>query len=359
MAKGTKGWRILKAFGAVVVLWALATVGILLYAIHCHDDINGQIPILQPQEAVASSIRTSDRHHRQQDEEQRRKILINELRDDIKKIRNRLVSDQKLGGGYPSNHNQETLPRHHEAHSHFNRNNTLQRRHYGESKTKPRTRTSSPWSPTQKKPVKPLSMGEIAITGRKHFDTQGRPVICVERNVTTSRCQLHPCQHTMTNPTDEYGFIVHQHNNTRGRRMAISGSAVSGSGCAISHTYKFVYIHVLKSGGMTVKTFLKRGLCGMAASCEALKIVNCAKAIIDYPDYFSFSFVRNPFDRMYSAYSMAESMKGQSNFQWNFQDFVLMNKTLRRRFTSYIETSQKSRTAIVLRIPRKFSRQLY
>ena len=100
-------------------------------------------------------------------------------------------------------------------------------------------------------------------------------------------------------------------------QMQITGSASAGSGCAVSHKYKFLYIHVLKSGGMTLKTFLKMALCGSTQKpCQqgnhVLEIVNCGTAVQQYQDYFVWSFVRNPFSRMYSAYAMAMEYRGHN-----------------------------------------------
>ena len=42
---------------------------------------------------------------------------------------------------------------------------------------------------------------------------------------------------------------------------------------------------------------------------DLIAIVDCGSTVARYPDYLVWSFVRNPFSRMYSAYSMAK--KGQ------------------------------------------------
>ena len=109
--------------------------------------------------------------------------------------------------------------------------------------------------------------------------------------------------------------------------MVLSGSANSGSGCAISHQYKFMYIHVLKSGGMTVKAFLKNALCGRTEKpCpmgdHVLEIVNCGINVAKHRDYFIWSFVRSPFSRLYSGYSMADSMRNH-RAPYTFETFAL------------------------------------
>lgn len=112
-----------------------------------------------------------------------------------------------------------------------------------------------------------------------------------------------------------YGFIhrpisIRQHHSSN--QMIISGQATAGSGCAISHKYQFIFIHTLKSGGMSIKSFLKRGLCNGITQMPCsnggkhmLDIVSCHEAIVSNPNYFIWSFVRNPYSRMYSIYAMA------------------------------------------------------
>lgn len=115
-------------------------------------------------------------------------------------------------------------------------------------------------------------------------------------------------------PDPHYGYGFVDRGKNRGVRMTIGGSAASGSGCALSHKYQFIFVHVLKSGGTTVKGFLQDGLCGntqlpCATGNDNLQIVDCASSIAKYPNYFVFSFVRNPYSRMYSAYAMAHSYR--------------------------------------------------
>ena len=102
-------------------------------------------------------------------------------------------------------------------------------------------------------------------------------------------------------------------------RPPISGSAGAGSGCLVSLKYKFIYVHVLKSAGSTLKWFFGNGLCGeevtrpahppCSAGTDVLEVVSCHTAFRNHPDFFSFSFVRNPFGRAFSGYSMAKHMR--------------------------------------------------
>jgi hypothetical protein len=178
------------------------------------------------------------------------------------------------------------------------------------------------------------------IISTKNYDTQGQPTVCVHRNESgDNKCHLEPCG---AGGDDYYGFVMHE-QNTRGAAMKIGGMARMGSGCAVSHRYKFVYIHVLKSAGMTVKAFLKKALCGEAFPAEQscpmggnkqLEIMDCVPAVFHHPDYFVFSFVRNPFARMFSAYSMADGMRTEQQKDTPmvpFDRFVQMGYAERRR----------------------------
>jgi hypothetical protein len=189
--------------------------------------------------------------------------------------------------------------------------------------------------------------------------TAGRATMCAVR--TQHGCIIQPCQQqqqqqqettagarmatnggrndTIPEADWHYGHgLVHRDNDLRGTTMMTSGQAKSGSGCAMSVKYKFIYIHVLKSAGMTIKAFLKRALCGGSTGAVTpcfqsdndtdaehdhehehehdhkdepplLEIVDCAAALQEHPDYFVWSFVRNPFARLYSGYSMADNFR--------------------------------------------------
>jgi hypothetical protein len=95
---------------------------------------------------------------------------------------------------------------------------------------------------------------------------------------------------------------------------------------------------------MTIKAFLKNALCGTTeAPCpngkDVLQIVDCGptlQALTRDPnkqDYFVWSFVRDPFGRLYSAYSMADSMRDPHHPEFSFEQFVLVEPK-RRRYMS-------------------------
>jgi hypothetical protein len=155
-------------------------------------------------------------------------------------------------------------------------------------------------------------------------------------------CRLNPC-HTRrkANQRLQRGFAVKYPDTFRlsdnSLPMQIAGSAGSGSGCALSHKYRFLFIHNLKVGGTTTKSFLRKALCPApndgasrrpktyavhrhgqgprmrtlrkpifqcTAGNETLQIVNCIDGlrIAKEKSFFIWSFVRNPFSRLYSGY---------------------------------------------------------
>jgi len=100
----------------------------------------------------------------------------------------------------------------------------------------------------------------------------------------------------------------------------------------ISHSSKFIFVHVQRTGGNTlsnqlIKTFGTdleiHSQHGNAQSKEA-------EILYKHRDYLSFGFVRNPWERMFSWYSLLH--KNKSNFihyeQDRFQTFLTNNLTL-------------------------------
>jgi len=156
-------------------------------------------------------------------------------------------------------------------------------------------------------------------------------------------CRIEECQQQglkdnqrIENPQNDHfpaaGFVVRDgsvQNHTTSYHIP---HTMALNGCVVSHKYRFVYIHVLKSGGMTFKTFLKKALCNgeTVMPCvngkQVLQVAHCRSVLSDPSiqdndrPYLIWSVVRNPFQRMHSGYAMAQQFALQN---FTFSDFVL------------------------------------
>lgn len=191
--------------------------------------------------------------------------------------------------------------------------------------------------------------------------TSSITTIC-STTVENRECRIHQCDEdgknqNVTSVLPPYTFVNHSNLDIE-ISMRISGYANAGSGCAISRKYKFFYIHNLKSGGIAIKSFLKDALSPMNdhsrhhrlglkiprqrmdkrhfknldSGGEWIQIVNCREGLKEArkKSFFVFSFVRSPYKRLYSAYSMALHMKITGAEEFSFRDFVLDRKKIRR-----------------------------
>lgn len=127
---------------------------------------------------------------------------------------------------------------------------------------------------------------------------------CVRRK--DDQCQLYPCAERsgaveeVAPPNPFFGYagnFVHRDRDMTKPLPKTLGDTGWASGCILSDEYKFVFIHVLKSGGTAVKKFIKDALCA-DSECEyapptLVRAEGCIKAIRDHQDYFHFSFVRS------------------------------------------------------------------
>ncbi|KAL7515178.1 hypothetical protein ACHAXN_012513 [Cyclotella atomus] len=207
-----------------------------------------------------------------------------------------------------------------------------------------------------------------SMLSRFHFDTSlhvmketliaardsDEDILACVRNVGRN-CQLYPCikddngefieTDTPESPFGYAGRFVHRDDLVEKPLMQTIGDKGWGSGCVVSDEYKFVYIHVLKSGGTATKEFLRKSLCGEEdIDCKKvdphiLRPSGCRAAILNYTDYFTFSFVRNPFSRMYSMYSMMDGFPlepGQKvTNSFSFRDFVLKPRERKNHTTMH------------------------
>tara|TARA_Y100001934_G_C12005935_1_gene609892 strand:+ start:173 stop:712 length:540 start_codon:yes stop_codon:yes gene_type:complete len=103
----------------------------------------------------------------------------------------------------------------------------------------------------------------------------------------------------------------------------------------INHKHKFAFVHIPRTGGTSVECFFEPTLCDKFYF--PTKHRTHAKFIERYPEYFSFSFVRNPWDRLLSFYikcggstdSVVDFKKWLSMYPYNtrhsmsMSDFIL------------------------------------
>lgn len=202
-------------------------------------------------------------------------------------------------------------------------------------------------------PVAPIK-SDIPMTEGRNSDkiTANQDALACVRNIG-NKCELYPCINDsgvfveITTPESPFGYagrFVHRDVDLKSQKplMKTIGDKGWGSGCVVSDEYKFVYIHVLKSGGTATKEFLRKALCGEDdKDCERvdphiLRPHGCKGAMLNYSDYFTFSFVRNPFSRTYSMYSMMDGFPiepGQKVTDvFSFHDFVI-NPEEREQYT--------------------------
>lgn len=76
----------------------------------------------------------------------------------------------------------------------------------------------------------------------------------------------------------------------------------------ISHSHKLIFVHIQKTGGMTVTKVLR----GNVPDISRLKqkhefAIQAREELDDWDEYFKFAFVRNPWDRLVSWYSMIKN----------------------------------------------------
>lgn len=81
------------------------------------------------------------------------------------------------------------------------------------------------------------------------------------------------------------------------------------TGCYVSDKYRFIFIHTLKNAGSSTQEFLREALCdgGAIETCDqsVLRVTQCSKTYDKHPDYFRWTWARDPLDRAVSLYAMA------------------------------------------------------
>lgn len=98
----------------------------------------------------------------------------------------------------------------------------------------------------------------------------------------------------------------------------------------ISHSHKFVHIHINKTAGTSIEQTL---LFCLDANMTGHKSASQVKEIIGpdkYNKYFSFTIIRNPWDRLLSVYSFRrdKNMITQSFDEWLHDPETFLEKTM-------------------------------
>ena len=122
----------------------------------------------------------------------------------------------------------------------------------------------------------------------------------------------------------------------------------------ISHLHKFIFIHIPKCGGTAIESVLKRyasDVSGYRASVHAKRLRNkeLFHALGSYQNYYTFSFTRNPFDRIVSTYAHFYS-KGK--LRTDFKTFIMnVSKFLDQDFESLYKQVPHNHTNLKFKLP--------
>lgn len=94
----------------------------------------------------------------------------------------------------------------------------------------------------------------------------------------------------------------------------------------ISHSAKFIFIHIQRTGGSTIINLLKKQLADKIEIISQHGNIKSEEAqLIDQnKDYFTFAFVRNPWDRILSWYTLINKndKKGMEEKRRSYEEFL-------------------------------------
>jgi hypothetical protein len=95
----------------------------------------------------------------------------------------------------------------------------------------------------------------------------------------------------------------------------------------ISHSAAFIFIHVHRTGGTTILNLLQQELGNKVRMVSQHgNVATSEKTLLEkHPNYFTFGFVRNPWDRMLSWYALSNG--------WNPQEMDIDIQ----KFENYLE----------------------
>lgn len=119
----------------------------------------------------------------------------------------------------------------------------------------------------------------------------------------------------------------------------------------ISRKKKFVFIHIPKNAGSTIRTILSP-----YASSQAGTHFHAGARDLSLPDiYYKFAFVRDPWERMVSIYEFTKKrynetpdaykhMAGYNQLNWEFSDWLLKGSMWEGNFKANIIPSVQRRS---------------
>ena len=114
--------------------------------------------------------------------------------------------------------------------------------------------------------------------------------------------------------------------------------------CVVSVEHRFIFIHVMKSGGSSMHLLLKSGLCRLNVTlpasrrpsskdyaCEPhqFQTMGCSAAIERYPDFFRWALARHPVPRAVSAWAMASRRPLPGSPRISFNEWAVDPSALR------------------------------
>ena len=96
----------------------------------------------------------------------------------------------------------------------------------------------------------------------------------------------------------------------------------------ISHSLKCIFVHIPKCAGSSVNQQLKLKSIGFSGHAPA----SCHSEYLK--DYFSFTFVRNPYDRIASAYKYFQALK--EGHRWYKRNSIISNAANKMSFKEFV-----------------------
>jgi Sulfotransferase family len=99
----------------------------------------------------------------------------------------------------------------------------------------------------------------------------------------------------------------------------------------VSNSHRLVFVHIQKTGGSTVHRLLQERVPDIRTIAPRHEIaIRGMPKLDEWDEYFKFAFVRNPWDRLVSWYSMVTNFRKEGNELWryvhdnssNFREFI-------------------------------------